>query len=290
MKSLQTGKYLLPDIQPFQGWLTHTAMPWVAPLIIQRSPLRGFLQRHKISDHPSRVSLNLKEIGNLEQVFSRMTGISNISDRRRILEIILVIITGLGRILFVNLLGIRYVFLFSAIILWTGYILVSALRDKNLINYWGLSFSNSKTTFKILGIIGIIAFLLILSYGIYYRTLSFNENIILILILYPIWGLIQQFLIMSLFAGNLKDLSSKKIHDVTIILVTSVLFSMVHYPSVPLILATFVMALLYTFLFLKERNILPLGIFHGVLGGMFFYAVLQKDLWFELVTALKKWV
>jgi hypothetical protein len=54
-------------------------------------------------------------------------------------------------------------------------------------------------------------------------------------------------------------------------------------------MATFAMALLYTFLFLKERNIIPLGIFHGVLGGMFYYIVLKRDLWVELIDGIKQW-
>jgi hypothetical protein len=36
------------------------------------------------------------------------------------------------------------------------------------------------------------------------------------------------------------------------------------------------------------RNIIPLGIFHGVLGGMFYYVVLQRDAWLEFIAVLQK--
>lgn len=218
-----------------------------------------------------------------------MTPTTYISDRRRIAEIVMVIITGTGRLVFTNLLEMRYVFLFATLIFWIGYIVYSVSQNRHLLKYWGLTFTNSKTTLKVLGAVGTVAFLLIIYYGLYNHTISFNQNIILILFLYPFWTLIQQFLIMSLFAGNLKDLTSVKLNDFTIIIITSVLFGVVHFPSVTLIVVTFFMALLYTYLFLKERNIIPLGLFHGVLGSMFFYAVLKKDLWFELVEGVRNW-
>jgi uncharacterized protein len=151
----------------------------------------------------------------------------------------------------------------------------------------GLSFSNTKETFKIVGIVGLIILCGFIVYGIDRQT-KLSWNILFILLTYPIWGLVQQFLMMSLFAGNLKDLGLKQINKVLIIIFTSVLFSIVHYPSFLLISATFVMAIFYSIIFLNKRNIIPLGIFHGVLGGVFYYVVLNRDPWLEFIAVINK--
>ncbi len=44
------------------------------------------------------------------------------------------------------------------------------------------------------------------------------------------------------------------------------------------------MALIYATLYLKYRNILPLRLFLGVIGGLFYFAVLHRDAWVESVT------
>ena len=97
------------------------------------------------------------------------------------------------------------------------------------------------------------------------------------LILYPIWGIVQQFLVIAIVAGNLKDLKGTKLSDPFIIAVTAILFGLLHYPFYWLILGTFILALFYGFIYLKARNVFVMGIFHGWLGGLFFYTVVGRD-------------
>lgn len=213
-----------------------------------------------------------------------MNGI--ITSRRRVFEIISVVITGLGKILFVDFLDLKFVFVNTAIIFWGLYLILRVTRHNDLIYYWGLSFSNIKATFKIVAPIGVIFTVLFLIYGYYCDTIILNRNIIFVLATYPIWGLIQQFLVMSLFAGNLKDYKRINLHDNTIVIITSCFFAIVHYPSFQLIILTFFMALFYSIIFLKKRNIIPLGFFHGISGGLFYYFVLNRDPWVEFIKNL----
>jgi hypothetical protein len=48
-----------------------------------------------------------------------------------------------------------------------------------------------------------------------------------------------------------------------------------------LIGATFLLAIVYTWLFLRGSSILALGIYHGWLSGVFFYSVLGRNPWLE---------
>ena len=87
----------------------------------------------------------------------------------------------------------------------------------------------------------------------------------------------MQFLTIALLAGNLKDLKKVKLKKNLIILTTAIVFSAVHCPSLWLMLGTFVLALFYGYIYLKAKNIYALGLFHGWLGALFYYTVVDQD-------------
>jgi membrane protease YdiL (CAAX protease family) len=205
--------------------------------------------------------------------------ISEITDRRRIFEIIAVILTGFSKVLFINILELHAVYIISAIIFWGTYFVCRVSRNRSLIYYWGLSVTNIKQTFTIVSIAGVIAIGTFIVLGFYNNTLLLIWNLVFVLLTYPLWGLVQQFIVMSILANNLSDYRGGRLNYYLVILITSLMFSVVHFPSIPLIIATFLMAVFYSVIFLKYRNIIPLGIFHGIMGGLFFYLVLGKDTW-----------
>ena len=124
---------------------------------------------------------------------------------------------------------------------------------------------------------GIASVILFIGIGLYQGSINLTWHIIPILILYPIWGIIQQFLLIALTAGNLQDLEGCKMNNAAIILLAALLFGLIHYPFVWLIIGTFVLALFYGWVYLSERNIYVLGLFHGWLGGIFYYTVVGRD-------------
>lgn len=75
----------------------------------------------------------------------------------------------------------------------------------------------------------------------------------------------------------MKDLKNNKLPDTAIILLTAVLFGLLHYPFYWLMAGTFVLALFYGYVYLKARNVYVMGIFHGWLGALFFYTVVGRD-------------
>lgn len=46
--------------------------------------------------------------------------------------------------------------------------------------------------------------------------------------------------------------------------------------------ATFMMGLAFTPMYLRHRNLWPLGIYHGWLGVLTYYWVLARDPWTEM--------
>ena len=185
-----------------------------------------------------------------------------------------------------DLLNQRLVYIAMACLFWGGYIFYRSQKIRGIIDYWGLSRSNfNKTFFELLPFailcVGVFVFV-----GNRMGTNILNWSIVPILLLYPIWGIIQQFIIVGLLAGNLKDLQRVNIPEFLIVLITAMVFAAVHYPHNLLIVGTFCLAIIYTILYLRERNLVVMGIYHGWLGAFFFYTILQRDPWKEVFETL----
>jgi hypothetical protein len=58
-------------------------------------------------------------------------------------------------------------------------------------------------------------------------------------------------------------------------------FGLVHALNFRLVAATFLLELLIVPLYLKHRNLWPLAVLHGWLGGLFYLWVEDRDLWVE---------
>ena len=202
---------------------------------------------------------------------------SRITDKQRKIEIGAVLVTGIGKFIFMDGLQWKLPFILIVMLFWTGYVVYRNKTGPGILHYWGFRTDNFRKVVRMIlpfGISAVIAFFIV---GFYRETIQINWHIIPILILYPVWGVIQQFLVIGLVAGNLRDLKRHKLNDPLTIVVTAVLFGLLHYPYYWLILGTFVLALLYGFIYLRARNVYVMGLFHGWLGGLFFYTVVARD-------------
>jgi membrane protease YdiL (CAAX protease family) len=206
----------------------------------------------------------------------------SISNTRRVLEISAVIFTAIGKFIFMDYLDWRFPFVAVAIISWVSYTIYSKSKQPGITKYWGFRTDNFKTVLKKVLPFGLMAVVTFFAVGLYKGTLNISWHIIPILILYPIWGTIQQFLLIALTAGNLQDLKGQKLNKGMIIFLSALLFGAIHYPFVWLMIATFILAIFYGWIYLSERNIYVLGLFHGWLGGIFYYTVLERDPFLEM--------
>jgi len=205
-----------------------------------------------------------------------------IPNKRRTLEISAVILTAIGKFIFMDYLNWRFPFVAIAIISWVSYIIYRKRKQPGMTKYWGFRTDNFKTVLKKVLPFGILAVITFFGAGFYKGTINFSWHIIPILILYPIWGVIQQFLLIALTAGNLQDMKGQKLNKGIIILLSALLFGAIHYPFIWLMIATFILAIFYGCIFLSERNIYVLGLFHGWLGGTFYYTILERDPFLEM--------
>lgn len=209
--------------------------------------------------------------------FSNIKLTRPVSDKVRLLEILGVVLTGIGKFVFMDYLNWRLPYVAVAILAWSFYVYYRYSKDKNVLTDWGFRRDTFIPVLRMMLPFAIVSLLAFFVIGYVQGTINLTWHIIPLLITYPIWGSIQQFLTIGLLAGNLKDFRKVKLNKSFIILVTAVFFSIVHYPSIWLMLGTFVLALVYGYIYLKAKNIYVLGLFHGWLGALFYYTVVNQD-------------
>ncbi|HEX8038658.1 MAG TPA: CPBP family intramembrane glutamic endopeptidase [Chryseosolibacter sp.] len=205
-----------------------------------------------------------------------------ISDVRRKSEIAAVLMTALGKFVFMDWLQWKLPFILIAIAGWSIYAAARQRQVPGILRHWGFRVDNVSDAVKIVLPLGLIAVVVFAALGFYLGTIHITWHIIPVLLLYPVWGTIQQFLVIAIVAGNLKDMERNQFPSALIIFVTALLFGLLHYPFYWLMLATFVLALVYGAIYLKVRNVYVLGLFHGWLGAMFFYLVSGRDPFLEV--------
>ena len=192
-----------------------------------------------------------------------------------------VILTAIGKFIFMDYLNWRFPFVIAAIVFWAVYIIYRNRTNPGISKYWGFRTDNFKIVIRKVLPFGLLAVIVFIAIGLYQNTITITWHIIPILILYPVWGIIQQFLLIALTAGNMQDLKGHNLNKGVIILFSALLFALVHFPIIWLIIGTFILAVFYGWIYLSERNIYVLGLFHGLLGGLFYYTVLNKDPFLE---------
>lgn len=197
-------------------------------------------------------------------------------------EILAALATGAAKLFLVNLLYWKAPFIILAILGWGWYAWKHAPGHAARWGFRreGLRESAGWTFLLLAG-----ASLLMILYNWQQGNSLWHPHLVPVLLLYPVWGLIQHFLTLGLAIGGLRSLYPQ--WPVGLLAVIAGLgFAAVHIPVWPVAAGTFLLALVYTPIFLKYRNLWPLGLAHGWLGALFYYLVLQEDPWGELLQAI----
>ncbi len=204
-----------------------------------------------------------------------------LSNTRRGWEIAAIVAVALGRLLFMVELGWRLPFIAVVIIGWSYYVYRRLREAPGLRSYWGLRTDNFWQSFLRLLPLAIFLLASFIGYGLYFGTEVLDWSVLIVMLVYPVWGIVQQFLALGIFSRNISDGWGGNRPEWQTILLTGGLFGLIHYPFPILMLATFVLGLVYTWLYLRGYNLIALGVYHGLLGAMFFYTVLGRNAFLE---------
>jgi uncharacterized protein len=178
--------------------------------------------------------------------------------RRALLEMGAVALTGVGHLAFSEA-DASAVFIPIARAGWGGYVYHRSREDADFLRTAGFTSENLGPAFRDASILAAGSLALMAGIGAAQGLLTLDRDMVPALLLYPAWGLLQQFLVQGLVAGNLNNAPGWIGSPYFITPVTAAVFGSVHLPNWKLTAGTLALGLAYTPLYLKHGNLWPLG-------------------------------
>jgi hypothetical protein len=207
------------------------------------------------------------------------------SDRQikyQAIELSAVVLTVLFKFILMDWLGMRAFYIAGTCLFWLGYAVFRYRLDHDILRYWGFKKDHfTQSIYSLLPFSGAVLAITLLYAGITGIPIL-NIHIIPVLLLYPVWGIIQQFMLVCIIAQNIQNTSIFSSRKNSVILIVSLLFSLVHYPFPVLMGFTFLMEIAFLFIFFRWRNLWAIGLIHGWIATLLLFYVLNRDLWAEL--------
>lgn len=199
---------------------------------------------------------------------------------RPIAEILAVVLTAAVFQVFDNWLDMKLPYLIACTLLWGIYLLRRSREAPEEIDAWGLGKKGLGPAARAAGALLVVGVIAITSWRIVFGWQPLPLSAIGIFALYPVWALIQQFVLQGLLVRNLETLGWP---TVAIIPVSAVGFGLAHLPDWPLMGICAGVGVLWTLIWLRTRNLWPLALCHAWLGALTYYWVLERDPWSEMV-------
>ena len=204
------------------------------------------------------------------------TGTHDGISRRGALEMAAVGLTGAGHLAFSELDRSAW-FIPVATLGWGGYVYHRARTERDFLQSAGFTASGLGPAFRDATIFAAASAGVMAGIAVWQDAEMFEREMIPLLVLYPAWGLLQQFLVQAMVSDNLTNASGWIGSPYAVTPISATLFGAVHVPSWKLAAATFVMGLVFTPLYLRHENLWPLGLYHGWLGVLFYQWVLERN-------------
>lgn len=193
--------------------------------------------------------------------------------KRDTIELVGLVVLLAGYAWFRKELSGRPYFIIPVVLALVGYAGLRAAGDRSFLRDAGLRLDNLRPAARLTASYAVpIAVILVAAY-------PFTGNpqppaaFYLLVFLYPLWGMGQQFIFQGIVHVRLRRLGFGRWS----IPLTALAFAAVHWPSERLVPVTLVGGLLFSYTFYRHPNILPLGVAHGILGAMVYYLILGKD-------------
>src|SRR5262245_27977825 len=177
--------------------------------------------------------------------------------------------------------GPNPVFIIGACCFWAGFVAVRALRDPGVFRDWGFRADNLARASAVPAALFAVAAAAFAVYGGLRGPLRLPAYFPLLLLLYPAWGIIQQFLTLGVVLRNLERVPGLGPRRWLLLVIGPVFFGLVHASDPRLVAGTFALELVIIPLYFRHHNLWPLGVLHGWVGALFYLWVLDRDLWAE---------
>jgi len=172
-----------------------------------------------------------------------------------------------------------------AIVLWSGYVLWRLATTPGIARAWGFRGDNFMNALGSSLVFVTCAAVLLLVYGKLTGRLVVPQAFWLALLLYPLYGVAQQFALQVLLAKNLRSIVKARSVRAG---VTGAVFSIAHFPNVPLMMLVAPAGFVFTLIYESRPNLWAVGLAHGLLGAMVYYIVLGADPGAQVLEMLRR--
>ena len=167
-------------------------------------------------------------------------------------EIAFVVLTGAGNFLLADWLDLQWVLVGAASLCWLGYVAVRASADRSVLAQWGITRQGFGRSMALLAPVLLLSVAGFAVYGALTGRMALHWHMLVVFLLYPLWGLVQQFLVVSLVAGNLER--HTRLPRVGVVLLTAAVFAVAHAVYPALVAAAFFLALVTTTVFFRAHT------------------------------------
>jgi membrane protease YdiL (CAAX protease family) len=157
--------------------------------------------------------------------------------------------------------------------LWAIYLAAGLRRDRGALRRWGLRVDTLGPASRDAAIVTLPLAAAMAAYGFARGHLPPPPGFWSILALYPVWGLAQNFLLNAILARNLRTILPERL----VVVLATLLFSLSHAPDLELMALTLLVAPIWLVLYRRNPNLWVLGVAHGLLGTLAFFAVLGRN-------------
>ena len=173
-------------------------------------------------------------------------------------------------------LGLQGAYIVVAAGFWIGFVAITAVRRPEVARDWGFRWDNAGPAFRASAAVFVPVMALMAAIAWRRQELVLSRSLPLMLVLYPAWGLVQQFLVQGLLVRNLAR-GPLRDRERWLVAAGGVLFALVHVGNAVMVVATAAVGAAFVALYLRFRNLWPLGLFHGWLATLFYLWFLQRD-------------
>lgn len=170
-------------------------------------------------------------------------------------------------------------FIIGVCLFWIGFVVFRWRQDPTILRTWGFRSDNLRQASVVPGVFFVGSATVLAAYALWAGQFTLPPHLVVLFLLYPIWGVIQQFLVLGVVVGNLEKLPVLGSRPLLLVALGATIFGLVHAPQWMLVAGTTGLALLYVPLYLRHRNLWPLGVVHGWVGSLFYLWALGQDPW-----------
>lgn len=218
----------------------------------------------------------------MQVIYFNIISASNSNKLIARVELFALAFTVLSKFIIMDWLGMRAFYIAGICGLWSWYVLFRYSLDHSVISSWGFRKKNLGKSLGVLMPFLVVCLWFMLIFAKRNHIALLNPHILPVFFLYPLWGIIQQFMMVGIVVEILRNTQLVKTGMTLVILLASILFSLIHFPDIRLMVFTFAMEVVFLTVYNKWRNLWAIGLVHGWIATFLLYYVHNRDLWNEL--------